>query len=333
MKKMLRYALSALLMSPFLLWQTAVSAHPERVSGVVLSVLPARPAVVLRLDAIGSQPSVTTMYELSPRVDVRQLHDGDRLVGLIDGDVNPKMLDEVRDTPPPPPKSIIRPVVPLLPGDQMPQTRFVDQRGRPFTFGDFHGKAVFLAFIYTRCSDKAECPLISSHFAVLQRRFADGPYHLVEMTLDPAFDKPNVLATYAARYGADPNRWTFGTGNPETVLDFDARFGIDPFADPRVGLIHTERGVLIDPNGRIIDLIEGTGWTPDDVAARLNATKNNATAWISLVDYYLSRVTVAICGNGATGFNGLEDLAIIIAILGGVGFGLQRLARFFMVRE
>ena len=273
------------------------------------------------------------MYELSPRVDVGQLHDGDRIVGLIDRDLNPKVLDEVRDTPPPPPKSIIRPVVPLLPGDEMPQTRFIDQRGKPFSFADFHGKSVFLAFIYTRCSDKEECPLISSHFAVLQRRFANGPYHLVEMTLDPQFDTPRVLAPYAARYGANPSRWTFGTGNPETVLDFDARFGIDPFADPRVGLIHTERGVLIDPNGRIIDLIEGTGWTPDDVAARLDATKNTPTAWLSLVDYYLSRVTVAICGNGATGFNGIEDLAIIVGILGVVGFGLQRLAHFFLVRE
>ena len=332
MNRMVRIALCALMMSPLVLTM-AVSAHPERVSGVVLSVLAQQRKVVVRCDAIGSQPSVTTMFELSSRVDVAQLHDGDRIVGLIDRDENPKMLDEVRDTPPPPPKSNIRPVVPLLPGDQMPQTAFIDQRGKPFTFADFHGEAVFLAFIYTRCIDTAECPLISSHFAVLQRRFANKPYHLVEMTLDPAFDKPRVLADYAARYGADPKRWTFGTGKPETVLDFDARFGIDPFADPHIGLIHTERGVLIDPNGKIIDLMEGTGWTPDDVAARLEATQNSPAAWLALADYYLSRVTVAICGNGATGFNGLEDLAIIIAILGVVGFGLQRLAHFFLVRE
>lgn len=312
---------------------TVASAHPARVAGLIVSVLDKQRAVVVLRDAQGSKPQQTTLFRLSPRVNVTTLHAGYRIVGLVDADTKPVVLDEVRVTPPPPPASIIRNVIPLFVGDQMPSTTFEDQLGRKFTFADFHGKAVVLAFIYSRCADQAECPLISSHYHVLQARFANGPYHLVEMTLDPRYDTPSILARYGHRFGADPTHWTLATGDPETVLDFDARFGIDPFADPRVGLIHTERTVLIDPTGKIIDFIDLPGWSPDDIVARLQAFERRPTDLLSLLDFELSKATVAICGNGASGFNGLEDLAIILAILGSVAFVLQRVARFFFRRE
>ncbi|HLI96097.1 MAG TPA: SCO family protein [Candidatus Baltobacteraceae bacterium] len=308
-------------------------AHPARVAGLVVSVLAKQHAVVVLRDAEGSAPQQTTLYRLSPRVSVSTLHAGDRIVGLVDADTRPVVLDEVRVTPPPPPRSIIRNVIPLFVGDQMPDTKFVDQRGRPFSIADFRGKSVVLSFIYSRCADQAECPLISSHFHVLQQRFANGPYHLIEMTLDPGYDRPSILARYGRRFGADPTHWTIATGDPETVLDFDARFGIDPFADPRVGLIHTERTVLIDPSGKIFDFIDLPGWNPDDIVARLQAFERHPSDLLSLLDFELSKATVAICGNGASGFNGLEDLAIILAILGSVAFVLQRVASFIFRRE
>ena len=308
-----------------------VSAHPERVGGLLLSVLPVQREVVVRVDEPrGAQ--ATALYHLSSRVDVASLRVGQRVVGLVDDDSLPLTIDELRIVQQTvAPLSAVHIVVPLSVSDQMPPTPFIDQLGRPFTFADFRGQYVVLTFIYTRCRDLNECPLLSSHFAVLQRRFAGGPYHLVEMTLDPAFDTPSILKKYAARYGADPRRWTFGTGNPQVVLDFDRRFGIDPFADPRVGLIHTERTVLIDPKGYVIDFIDLAGWNPDDIVARLRPSHSPSTV-LDLLDFYLSRATVAICGNGATGFNGIEDLAIILAILGAVGYVLLRVARFIFAK-
>jgi cytochrome oxidase Cu insertion factor (SCO1/SenC/PrrC family) len=212
-------------------------------------------------------------------------------------------------------------------GDALPATRFVDQRGRPFRFADFRGTSVVLSFVYTRCRDAKECPLISANYRLLQARLANGPYHLVEMTLDPSYDRPAVLARYAALFQADAARWTLGTGDPATVLDFDARFGIDPFADPRVGLIHTERTVLIDPNGKIVDFIDQAGWTADDVAARLQSIASPSSNPIARLDFELSKAAVAVCGNRVAGFSGLEDLAIVLVIVGAGAWLLQRLAR------
>jgi len=309
------------------LWPAAASAHPVRISGVVLSVLADRREAVVRRDGAAAKPAVTTLLRLSPRVDLAGLHAGDRIVALIDDDGVPPTLGEVRVVPEAPPPSAIRTVHPLNVGDRMPATRFVDQRGRAFSFAEFRGKSVVLAFIYTRCRDPKECPAISSSFRVLQTRLANGPYHLVEMTLDPSFDRPDVLAHYGTFFHADPTRWTFGTGDPQTVLDFDARFGIDPFADPKLGVIHTERTVIIDPDGKIVDFIDQAGWDPADVVARLQSAGSQPSNPLARLDFELSKAAVAVCGNRVAGFSGLEDLAIVLVIIGAGGWLLQRLGR------
>ena len=308
----------------------AAWAHPERMRGLVLSVLAERREVVVRRDAVDVKPGLTALFRLAPQVDVASLHAGDHIVALADHETGSVTLSEVRVLPEAAPQSVIRPAIPLLVGDHMPATRFVDQRGRSFSFADFHGRSVVLAFVYTRCNDKNECPLVSSHFRILQQRFANGPYHLVEMTIDPRYDRPPILARYGKIFGADEKRWTLATGDPETVLDFDARFGVDPFADPHVGLIHTERTALIDPDGKIIDFVDQASWNPANIVARLQPVLAHPSTFLERLDFELSKVTVAICGNGATGFSGLQDLAIILAILGSVAFALQRVARFFI---
>ena len=299
------------------------SAHPQRITGTVLSVLaPQHEAVVLQ-DAAGAKRAVTKRFRLAANVRADSLHAGDHVAALVDDGE----LEQVRVVPAAPPPSAVRTVHALSVGDEMPATRFVDQLGHRFSFADFRGTSVVLAFVYTRCRDAKECPLISANFRLLQARFANGPYHLVEMTLDPSYDRPSVLARYGAMFGADAKRWTLGTGDPATVLDFDARFGIDPFADPRVGLIHTERTVLIGPDGKIVDFIDQAGWTPDDVAARVQAIESRPSNPIARLDYELSKGFVAVCGNRVAGFSGLADLAIVIVIIGAGAWLLQRLAR------
>jgi protein SCO1/2 len=299
------------------------SAHPERVAGIVLSVLGPQREAVVRRDAVGAKQAVTTRFRLPPNMRADSLHAGDHVVALVDDGE----LQEVRIVPEAPPPSAVRTVHPLSVGDPMPATRFVDQLGHRFSFADFRGTSVVLAFVYTRCRDAKECPLISANFRLLQARFANGPYHLVEMTLDPSYDRPAVLARYGRLFGADAKRWTLGTGDPATVLDFDARFGIDPFADPRVGLIHTERTVLIGPSGKIVDFIDQAGWSADDVVARVQAIESPSSNPIARLDFELSKAAVAVCGNRVAGFSGLGDLAIVLVIIGAGGWLLQRVAR------
>src|SRR6202043_685405 len=100
--------------------------------------------------------------------------------------------------------------------------------------------------IYTRCRDARECPLVSAKFHVLQEKTKPNELRLVEVSIDPAFDRPAVLARYARTFEADPARWTFLTGDPQKVLDFALSFDVTAFSDPHAGMIHNERTVIVD---------------------------------------------------------------------------------------
>ncbi|MFQ5694172.1 MAG: SCO family protein, partial [Nitrospinota bacterium] len=77
-------------------------------------------------------------------------------------------------------------------------------------------------FNYTRC--KETCPLQSLEIARLQKEFAAAKdLLLVSITLDPAYDTPAVLRRYAQKYGADPKRWLFLTGDRQVIADLALR--------------------------------------------------------------------------------------------------------------
>jgi protein SCO1/2 len=329
-KRLVAILTSSLLAAGILgIWSRPAAGAAEQLRGLVLSVLAQQHEVVVRHEAYGSMPPMTMLFRLSPRTRLASLREGDRIAARVENGRAGPVLDDVRvlvAAPLPPPPSDLRNVPLLQAGDPMPQTRFIDQFGHPFALSDYLGDKVVLAFIYTRCRDPRMCPLISANFHSLQRLIGNGGYHLVEITLDPAYDTPPVLRRYAALFGADPRRWTLGTGDPRAVLDFAARFAIEPFPDPRVGLIHTERTVLIDANGRIADFIDEAGWSAEDVMARLQAIDAAPSNPLARLDYELSKAAVAVCGNSVARFSGLADLVIVLLIFGGAGLLLYRVA-------
>lgn len=212
-------------------------------------------------------------------------------------------------------------------GDPVPATAFVDQRGKPFSFSQVRGRSTVMAFVYTRCRDMRECPLISAKFYSLQEKLRGGPFHLVEVSIDPSYDRPVVLAAYARTFGADPERWSLVTGDPALVLDFALRFDVIPFPDQRVGLIHQERTVIVDPSGKIAQMVDEASWSPDEIAAAARAASGVQSNPFQRFDLWLSSQAVAICGNGVAGFSGTLDLAVVLAIFGGFGWLLYRVAR------
>jgi protein SCO1/2 len=299
----------------------------ERLQGTVLRLTPQH-QVLVHHDPYGGMPAMTMLFSVSPD-DAARLHASDRIEATVDDSFEPARLSgiHVLAAIPAPKPSVLQNAVLFQAGDALPDTHFVDQTGRSFTIADFRGKDVVLAFIYSRCRDAKMCPLISAHFKQLQDRLPASGYHLVEITLDPAYDTPAVLAAYGNLFGADAQHWTIGTGPVDDVLGFAARFGIVPFPDPSVGLIHSERTALIAKDGRILDLIDEAGWNPDWIVTRLRAADDLPSNPIARLDYELSKTAVAFCGSGVAGYSGLVDLAIVLAIFGGGGWLMYRLAR------
>jgi protein SCO1/2 len=285
-----------------------------RLHGVVLAVTPKTGQAIVRHDAFGSMPPMTMPFRIVPRARAAQLQPGATIDANVDTATEPWTLSNVvstsaqqltDDTTP------LRRVTPLHVGDAVPDPPFVDQTGKPFRFSQLRGQDVVLSFIYTRCADARMCPLISAKFARLQELAGKRSLHLVEVTLDPAYDRPPVLARYGQAYRADPKRWSLVVGDAEPTLDFAARFGIAAFPDPAGGIIHAENTVLIDRSGRIAAMSTGNDWLPSGMLADVDARDGAPSNPLARLSLWLSK----------------PDLGVVVAILAALAYLSYRLAR------
>lgn len=131
---------------------------------------------------------------------------------------------------------------------EVPDFVLTDQQGKEFHGSSLKGKVWVANFIFTNCT--GPCPRMSSRMMRLQGETAPfGQVKLVSFTVDPARDTPEVLAAYAKRFQAEPDRWRFLTG-PRAELHHLSREAF------RVGnvdgtLNHSTHFVLVDQRARI----------------------------------------------------------------------------------
>jgi protein SCO1/2 len=147
------------------------------------------------------------------------------------------------------------------------------------------GRVSIVDFFYTRCTET--CPLQSAYLARLQNDATlDPSVLLVSITVDPDYDTPAVLASYASQFRADGRRWLFLTGPRDAIYRLAVEgFGLAAFSargtdrifahaglGPRaawahneeaagatmIRLVHASRFAVLDKAGRIRDYVDGT---------------------------------------------------------------------------
>ena len=151
----------------------------------------------------------------------------------------------------------------------------VDQDSAAFSFpADLAGRPAYVTAVYTHCPDV--CPMT---MAQTQRvREALGPdaarVQFVTLSFDPARDTPAVLRRYAETWGLGPD-WRLATGDSATVAGLMARLGVrsqvsrrDTFASGEVyyALSHTDKALLVDADGRVVETYGGSAARPEMVA-------------------------------------------------------------------
>jgi protein SCO1 len=160
-------------------------------------------------------------------------------------------------------------------GDEVPDFTLRNQDGKPIHLSQYRGKAIVLTFIYTRCPLPDFCPRTSQNFSEIHRHLQSlsptaGKPHLLTVSFDTDYDTPAVLREYARRY-MNPvsfEDWEFGTGTPEEIIKITSYFGLS-FQRDSGQIVHTLVTALIGPDGKLIHLYLGNGWTPKQVLARL----------------------------------------------------------------
>jgi len=163
---------------------------------------------------------------------------------------------------------------PVAIGAAVPDFALIDQQHQRVTLAGVSGKVVVVNFVYTRCALPQFCLRMSNAFGVLQKRFVrelSRDLVLLTITFDPERDTPEVLASYASRWQANPAGWHFLTGSPADVRRVCAFFGQEAFADE--GLMnHSLHTAVINRTGTLVANIEGNQFTPEQLGDLVAAT-------------------------------------------------------------
>ena len=189
----------------------------------------------------------------------------------------------------------------------------IERSGKTLTENDLADRVVVASFIFTRCP--LSCPKISTVMKGLQSKFEGTEVQLLSITVDPDHDTPAILADYAKRFSADPNRWWFATGPASEIQelirerfkvglvaasDADQKSGAEAFAhSDRLALIKDAKVVgYFDSNDsktvqalieRAKSLSNGGGPSWIRQLPAVNATLNGSCALILALGWILIR--------------------------------------------
>ncbi|HEX8298755.1 MAG TPA: SCO family protein, partial [Rubricoccaceae bacterium] len=165
----------------------------------------------------------------------------------------------------------------LAPEDDLTDTSWalVDQDSTALAFpGDLAGRPAVVTAVYTHCPDV--CLMTMANVKRIRATLgADTPrVAFLTVSFDPARDTPHVLRAYAETWGARDG-WQLATGDTASVGSLMRRLGIrtsvaarDTLADgtETVMISHSDKLLLLDGDGRVVETYGGTSAPPQMVA-------------------------------------------------------------------
>jgi protein SCO1/2 len=147
---------------------------------------------------------------------------------------------------------------------------FANQLGDTITKADVVGKIFVTDFFFTTCG--GICPKMTNQLKRVHKEFKDDPNFLIlSHTVNPSIDTVETMFKYAERFQADHDKWWFLTGTKHDlyIMARKSYLVVPDKNDPNFehggesDFLHTENFALIDPDGRIRGMYDGTN--PDEV--------------------------------------------------------------------
>jgi len=129
--------------------------------------------------------------------------------------------------------------------DWLSRFELTERSGELVSSEDLLGSPYIVSFFFSTCP--SICVQQNQKIKELQEQFSGEGVRFVAISVDPEKDTPEQLTEYAARFNADPQQWLFLTGD----LTYIRRVGAVVYKQPVNKQFHTERLVLVDPEGEI----------------------------------------------------------------------------------
>ena len=133
----------------------------------------------------------------------------------------------------------------------LPQFSLIDQNDQKVQLRDFQQRPSISNFIFTRCPDV--CPTLSAKMAYIQDHLPDA--NLFSITVDPQYDRPDVLKEYGDRFKANHSKWKFLTGSKDDqhtiTRGFQQAYERQNNDEKNPIILHSQKFILVDKEGHI----------------------------------------------------------------------------------
>ena len=144
---------------------------------------------------------------------------------------------------------------------KVPDFSFTNQMGETISNKDYLGKVYVLEFFFSTCP--SICPIMNRNLVTIQNQFPERQdFGIASITINPEFDKPEVLRAYAENYGVTNSNWHFLTGDKAAIYELsNVGFNLFVAEDVEVagGFEHSGNFVLIDKEGYIRSRLDDFG--------------------------------------------------------------------------
>jgi protein SCO1/2 len=246
--------------------------------GIVMELKPAdERTIVIRHEAISNYMAAMTMpFRVKEPAQLAGLRRGDAVSFQLHVTEAESWVEDIHRTgfvPLPEEKAEPAPTLDAPRRNPLLDYKFTNELGRAVSLSDFHGEALAITFIYTRCPLPDYCPRLSKNFQEASLKLAampDAPtnWHFLSVTFDPEFDSPAMLRAYGNSYQYDPAHWSFLTGPLEKIGALAEGSGVT-FV-PEAGTInHNFRTLIIDATGHLQMVFPTSGNLSDAIVGEL----------------------------------------------------------------
>lgn len=141
-----------------------------------------------------------------------------------------------------------------------------DQRSQTFESKDYHGRIWIVNSFFTSCP--IVCPKVMKNLQEVHELMrSDESVVTISLTVDPKRDSPERLLQYAKKYNANNDSWFLLTGEKKDLYLLarkDFLLSASDGAGDEGDFIHSENVLIIDPDHRIRDILNGTDPRADE---------------------------------------------------------------------
>ncbi len=141
----------------------------------------------------------------------------------------------------------------------IPYWSFTNQDGEVVSKSDYQGSIYVADYFFTHCP--VVCPMLTKNMKYLQSKTSDLDIKLISHTVDPHNDNPDRLKWYCRKHEIDNSNWNLVTGEKMDLYELGVNGYLVPNQEDATapgGFLHSEKFILIDKEGRIRGMYNGT---------------------------------------------------------------------------